>query len=217
VRLTTLINLNLNSFVARQSARRSTFIKLNSKPIKLKFDRRTRWGCTRGNALGKPRGAVLPGARGRAPDRGRAGGRGRAQGRQGATPEGPGAGTGPRTVPGRQGRATPLREGLRRRARDARARGTGGVARRDARARGTGGSRAGTHARGGRAGSRAGEKKGARNEEERGGEGKREREGERGGELTSGSRSGDHRLQNLGHHGGEREVEERRLLRGKIK
>jgi hypothetical protein len=31
------------------------------------------------------------------------------------------------------------------------------------------------------------------------GEGKRERE--RGGELTSGSKSGDHRLQNLGHHG----------------
>jgi hypothetical protein len=35
------------------------------------------------------------------------------------------------------------------------------------------------------------------------------------GELTSGSKSGDHRLQNLGHHG-EREVEERRLLRGRI-
>jgi hypothetical protein len=39
----------------------------------------------------------------------------------------------------------------------------------------------------------------------RGGEGKRERERERGGELTSGSKSGDHRLQNLGHHHGERE------------
>jgi hypothetical protein len=36
------------------------------------------------------------------------------------------------------------------------------------------------------------------------GEGKREREREMGGELTSGSKSGDHRLQNLGHHG-ERE------------
>jgi hypothetical protein len=38
------------------------------------------------------------------------------------------------------------------------------------------------------------------------GEGKieREREREREGELTSGSKSGDHRLQNLGHHG-ERE------------
>jgi hypothetical protein len=48
------------------------------------------------------------------------------------------------------------------------------------------------------------EKKGARREEERGGEGKRERERERGGELTSGSKSGDHNLQNLGHHG-ERE------------
>jgi hypothetical protein len=41
------------------------------------------------------------------------------------------------------------------------------------------------------------------------GEGKRERETERGGELTSGSKSGDHCLQNLGHHGGEREVGER--------
>jgi hypothetical protein len=52
-----------------------------------------------------------------------------------------------------------------------------------------------------------------RAQERRGGE-----ERERGrGELTSGSKSGDHRLQNLGHHGGEREVEERRLLRGKIK
>jgi hypothetical protein len=38
----------------------------------------------------------------------------------------------------------------------------------------------------------------------RGGE---EREKDR--ELTSGSKSGDHRHQNLGHHGGEREVGER--------
>jgi hypothetical protein len=38
-------------------------------------------------------------------------------------------------------------------------------------------------------------------EEEGEGEGKRERERERGrGELTSGSNSGDHCLQNLGHH-----------------
>jgi hypothetical protein len=52
-------------------------------------------------------------------------------------------------------------------------------------------------------------------EEEMGGGGE-EREGEgKGGELTSGSKSGDHRLQNLGHHG-EREVEERRLLLGRI-
>jgi hypothetical protein len=44
--------------------------------------------------------------------------------------------------------------------------------------------------------------RGARMEEERGGV-----ERERGeGELTLGSKSGDHRLQNLGHHGGEREV-----------
>jgi hypothetical protein len=42
---------------------------------------------------------------------------------------------------------------------------------------------------------RVGEKEGE-------GEGKRERERER--ELTSGSKSSDHRLQNLGRHGGER-------------
>jgi hypothetical protein len=36
------------------------------------------------------------------------------------------------------------------------------------------------------------------------GEGKRERDRERGGELTSGSKSVDHHLQNLGYHG-ERE------------
>jgi hypothetical protein len=35
----------------------------------------------------------------------------------------------------------------------------------------------------------------------------RERERERERELTSGSKSGDHCLQNLGHHGGERERE----------
>jgi hypothetical protein len=62
---------------------------------------------------------------------------------------------------------------------------------------------------------------GARREAARGkktGRGRgREREGEGRGEvLSSGSKSGDHRLQNLGHHGGEREVEERRLLRGKV-
>jgi hypothetical protein len=43
--------------------------------------------------------------------------------------------------------------------------------------------------------------------------GKRERERERGEELTLGSKSGDHRLQNLGHHHGGRERE--RLLRGR--
>jgi hypothetical protein len=48
---------------------------------------------------------------------------------------------------------------------------------------------------------RAGEKEGE-------GEGKREMERERERELTSGSKSGDHRLQNLGHHGEEREVGE---------
>jgi hypothetical protein len=38
---------------------------------------------------------------------------------------------------------------------------------------------------------------------------------EGGGELTLGSKSDNHRLQNLGHNGEEREVEERKLLRGK--
>jgi hypothetical protein len=47
-------------------------------------------------------------------------------------------------------------------------------------------------------------------EEERGGEGKRERERGGEGELALGSKSGDHRLQNLGHHG-EREVGEREV------
>jgi hypothetical protein len=57
---------------------------------------------------------------------------------------------------------------------------------------------------GGRVGSRPGRTLGGcAREEGRGGEGKRERE--KGGELTSGSKSGDHCLQNLGHHGGERE------------
>jgi hypothetical protein len=52
-------------------------------------------------------------------------------------------------------------------------------------------------------GARAGRPRGGRR---RGGGGE-ERERERGGELTSGSKSGDHRLQNPGHHG-EREVGE---------
>jgi hypothetical protein len=47
------------------------------------------------------------------------------------------------------------------------------------------------------------------------GEGKREREREREGELTSGSKSDDHRFQNLGHHE-ERERWERMLLHGRI-
>jgi hypothetical protein len=46
-----------------------------------------------------------------------------------------------------------------------------------------------------------GRKKGARGGVGREGEGKGDRERE----LTSGSKSGDHRLQNLGHHGGGRE------------
>jgi hypothetical protein len=75
------------------------FIKLNSKLIKLKFDRRACWGCARGNALGKPQGAALPGARGRAPDTGRTGGRteehaawGPGDARRGARPRAGGAG-----------------------------------------------------------------------------------------------------------------------------
>jgi hypothetical protein len=74
-------------------------------------------------------------------------------------------------------------------------------------------TRARTHEAAGAQGTRAGEKEGE-------GEGKRERERERererGGELTSGSKSGNHRLQNLGHHRGERERWEREsLLRGR--
>jgi hypothetical protein len=48
---------------------------------------------------------------------------------------------------------------------------------------------------------------GARGKKEGEGEGKREREKERGAHL--GSKSGDHRLQNLGHNGEEREMGER--------
>jgi hypothetical protein len=62
-------------------------------------------------------------------------------------------------------------------------------------ARGRRGAGAGVAVRAARVGEKEGE-----------GEGKREMERER--ELTSGSKSGDHRLQNLGHHGEEREVGE---------
>jgi hypothetical protein len=54
---------------------------------------------------------------------------------------------------------------------------------------------------------------GAHREEERGGE---EREGEGRGAHLGDPNFGDLRLQNLGHHGGERERWERRLLRGRI-
>jgi hypothetical protein len=115
----------------RRSARRSTFVKLNSKLIKLKFD------ChARGNALGKPRGAALPGARGRAPDRGRA--EDHAARGQGA----PGGG-GPRaTAPGGRGGAAPPCQGAARR--DARARGE-----RRGRAHGSEGEEEGERERGG--------------------------------------------------------------------
>jgi hypothetical protein len=39
---------------------------------------------------------------------------------------------------------------------------------------------------------------------------------ERGGELTSRSKSGDHRLQNLGHNGEERDGRERELCAGEL-
>jgi hypothetical protein len=55
-----------------------------------------------------------------------------------------------------------------------------------------------------RGGRQGGAQRGRAGEEEWEGEGKRERE--RGGKLTSGSNSGDHYLQYLGHHG-ERETE----------
>jgi hypothetical protein len=51
--------------------------------------------------------------------------------------------------------------------------------------------------------------------EEKGRERERQRE-EKGGELTSGSNSGDHRLQNLGHHGRERWERERGCNVGEI-
>jgi hypothetical protein len=68
---------------------------------------------------------------------------------------------------------------------------------------------------------RATGQQGARREEERGGgeggEGERGRGREREGELTSGSKSGDHRLQNLGHNGEEREMGEREgVVHGRI-
>jgi hypothetical protein len=69
---------------------------------------------------------------------------------------------------------------------------------------------------GGRAtGGGGGDGAGARREEERGGGGE-EREGEGRGAHLEDPNSGDHRLQDLGHHG-EREIWEReRLLRGRI-
>jgi hypothetical protein len=93
---------------------------------------------------------------------------------------------------------------------------------RGSRARG----RAGPHARGpgaAREGARgrtqAGEKKGARAGKGRGGGGRgRERRRRKGrGAHLGDPNSGDHCLQNLGHHGGERERWERKLLRGKTK
>jgi hypothetical protein len=69
---------------------------------------------------------------------------------------------------------------------------------------------AGQGRREGRAGSRQGPRRG-REQREKEGEGK----GERGRGAHLGSKSGDHRLQNLVHYGEEREVGERKLLREK--
>jgi hypothetical protein len=94
-------------------------------------------------------------------------------------------------------------------------RGCAGGAPRGPRRGGVRGRRGG--GRGATLGGRQGATQGGRTGKKEGeGEGKRERERGGEGELTSRSKSGDHRLQNLGHHGGEREVEERRLLREKI-
>jgi hypothetical protein len=109
--------------------------------------------------------------------------------------------------------------------------GAGARGRRGARARGRASgaasartSRRGSEARWGTQGVRDGARRGrvtgqqghatglqgARREEERGGEGREREEGR--GELTSGSKSGDHHLQNLGHNGEEREG----IVRGRI-
>jgi hypothetical protein len=110
----------------------------------------------------------------------------REQGRAGAPPlEQGGGGSPPRAGDGRGHRRGQGRAGAPRRA-----------------GRGAGPPTASREGRGARV---QGKKRGrAQGEKTR--EREREREG-RGGDLTSGSNSGDHRLQNLGHHG-EREVEE---------
>jgi hypothetical protein len=121
----------------------------------------------------------------------RAGAKGPRTRAPGSRARGAGAGRG-RTAPGGRGGAPPHAESRRR-----------GVA-----------ARQGSHAqgpltRGGGGGApprarRPGAAPRARGATRRGEEGEGKRERERGGELTLGSKSGDHRLQNLGHHG-ERE------------
>jgi hypothetical protein len=146
------------------------------------------------------RGARPPG-RGNEPPRGAdpgAAGLSRRQGRD--------AGRGVVGLPGAM-RGHGARRASRRRGRSAGAQGRGvGGKPPEARARGGGGGEPPGGARRREEGRALGRRKGREMGRERG----------RGrGELTSGSKSGDHRLQNLGHHG-EREVEERRLLRGRI-
>jgi hypothetical protein len=190
----------------RRSARCSTFIKLNRKLIKLKIDCRAHWGCARGNVLRVP---------GRArPHRGHA--RPRESRRERAVAPGTG-----RAPPGRgqegatRGRARGRRQGA---ARDVR--GEGGAGGREGRRRGHERSAAGGPRRstpggrggappGGPHGTRARGPRGSRAGHTQGATWGREREREKERELTSRSKSGDHRLQNLGHHGGEREMGER--------
>jgi hypothetical protein len=124
-----------------------------------------------------------------------------AVGPRGEPPPGQGRGRGVVGAMARRGKGA---QGCRGR-RGARPRGRGASCRRDA-----GAGAAGLWARRGRAGNTCrGEGRGVGGEE-------RERERER--ELTSGSKSGDHCLQNLGHHGGERErwERERELCAGEL-
>jgi hypothetical protein len=165
VRRTTLINLKLNSFIARRSARRITFIKLNSKLIKLKFDR-----CARGNTLDKPRGVALPGQELRAREAKAVPGElGRAAGEAGARrggAEGHAAG-GSRAVPRERAGARHGGAGAAPREGAGERRGGAWAAPRE----GAGARRRGAEATQGETGGRPGKKKGE-------GEEKREGEGE---------------------------------------
>jgi hypothetical protein len=65
-------------------------------------------------------------------------------------------------------------------------------------------------------GAGVGERRKKRKGRERERERERRRRGRGRGELTSGSKSGDHHLQNLGHHGEERDGRERELCAGEL-
>jgi hypothetical protein len=88
---------------------------------------------------------------------------------------------------------------------------TDGRARPGRRGRGGRGARTARGGRGGR-----GEEEEEEGERERERERERRRRGRGRGELTSGSKSGDHHLQNLGHHGEERDGRERELCAGEL-